>query len=483
MSHRVELALIEGANKADFSDALPIYIIKSSAPENQMTYADVSCSRGFRYVRYVGPNDARCNLAELEFYGRKGEGDDSKLYQLTNLPTVVINTLDAQDITSKENEITSTVYIISNGGTDLLCDENTGVRGRGNASWEFPKKPYRLKFSQKRSPLNAPAKAKKWTLINNYGDKSLMRNILAFELSRRVGMEYTPFCKPVDVILNGEYRGCYQLCDQIEVGENRVDITEMEIEDIALPRLSGGYLIEVDGYAYSEESYFVSAKGVPVTIKSPDDDDIVSYQADYIKEFFNRMEAAVYAADFDDEENGYRKYLDLESFLKHFIVGELAGNTDTYWSVYMYKDRNSDKLYTGPIWDHDLSFENDIRIYPLNNMSDFIYAAHNSSSAGTMRDIVNRIIKDDSKARARLIELWASYRTDIFTERSLIQYIDQTARMLDQSQELNFKRWKILNQKVHQNIQAKGSYEAEVEVVKNYLRERLPKMDALVNNK
>jgi hypothetical protein len=339
-----------------------------------------------------------------------------------------------------------------------------------------------LKFSQKRSPLNAPAKAKKWTLINNYGDKSLLRNILAFELSRRVEMEYTPFCKPVDVILNGEYRGCYQLCDQIEVGENRVDITEMEIEDIALPRLGGGYLIEVDGYAYSEASYFVSNKGVPVTIKSPDDEDIVSQQSDYIKDFFNQMEAAVYAANFDDEENGYRKYLDLESFLKHFIVGELAGNTDTYWSVYMYKDRNSDKLHTGPIWDHDLSFENDIRIYPLNNMSDFVYAAHSSSSAGTMRDIVNRIIKNDSKARARLIELWTSYRASLFTERSLIQFIDQTARALDQSQELNFKRWKILNQKVHQNIQAKGSYEAEVEVVKNYMRTRLPKMDALVNN-
>ena len=89
---RVELALFEGANKADFSDALPIHIVKEPGQNNIMEYAEVNCSRGFRYVRYVGPNDARCNLAELEFYGYSGEGDDSRLYQLTNLPTVVINT-------------------------------------------------------------------------------------------------------------------------------------------------------------------------------------------------------------------------------------------------------------------------------------------------------------------------------------------------------------------------------------------------------
>ena len=225
---RVELALIEGANSPDFSDALPIYIIKEAAQEYVMTYADVSCSRGFRYVRYVTPNDCRCNLAELEFYGYKSGGNDSKLYQLTNLPTVVINTDSAVDITSKETEINSRVYIISEDGTKLLEDSSTGVRGRGNASWGFPKKPYRLKFSEKRSPLNAPAKAKKWTLISNYGDKTLMRNILAFEVSRRMGMDYTPYCYPVDLILNGEYKGCYQLCDQIEVAPNRVDITKMD---------------------------------------------------------------------------------------------------------------------------------------------------------------------------------------------------------------------------------------------------------------
>lgn len=483
-SNRVVLAILEGANNPNFSDALPIYIITKAAKEREMTFAEVNCSRGFRYVRYVTPNNVRCNLAELAFYGIEGEGDDSQLYQLTNLPTVVINTQYSQDIVSKENEIQSSIYIISENGTNLLSDTDAGVRGRGNASWEFPKKPYRIKFSEKRSPLGAPASAKKWTLINNYGDKTLMRNILAFELSRRLGMSYTPFCQPVDVILNGEYRGCYQLCDQIEVNKNRVNITEMEPEDKAQPALSGGYLIEIDAYAYSEASYFVSKKGIPVTIKSPDEDDITPEQSAYIKNFFNSMENAVFSQNFTDKEQGYRRYLDLDSFLQHFIVGELAGNTDTYWSVYMYKDRKSDKLYTGPIWDHDLSFENDIRIYPLNNMPDFVYASGQSSAAHyEVRNMVNRIIKEDSQARDRLIEMWNEARKDVFTEESLIQYIEETAALLDESQKLNFMRWNILNQSVHQNVAAYGSYEAEVDVVKKYIKKRLPKMDRLINNR
>jgi spore coat protein CotH len=364
-----------------------------------------------------------------------------------------------------------------------MTDTETGVRGRGNASWNFPKKPYRLKFSSKRSPLGAPAKAKKWTLINNYGDKTLMRNILAFEVSRRAGLAYTPFCHPVDVILNGEYKGCYQLCDQIEVAKGRVDITEMEPEDVSGDNLTGGYLIEIDAYAEQEISYFKSNKGTPVTIKSPDDEDIVAQQSAYIKNFFNNMEMAVFASNFTDEAKGYRKYLDLDSFLRFFIVGEFAGNTDTYWSVYMYKDRNSGKLYSGPIWDYDLAFENDNRTYPINSIGDFIYATKGSVASWAVRDMVTRIVKEDTAARDRLIEIWNGMRSSNFNEASLLEYVGQTQALLEESQQLNFKRWKILNEQVHQNYQALGSYSAEVYVIKNYIRQRLTTLDGLIRNK
>lgn len=465
---RVELALFEGANEADFSDALPIHIVKDPGENNTMHYAEVDCSRGFRYVRYVSPNDARCNLAELEFFGHPGAGDDSKLYQLTNIPTVVINTPDAQEITSKEYELSSNVYIISENGTNLLATSETGVRGRGNASWEFPKKPYRLKFDSKQSPLGAPASAKKWTLINNYGDKSLMRNILAFEVSKRVGLSYTPFCHPVDVILNGEYRGCYHLCDQVEAASGRVEAKD-------------GYLIEIDAYAYKEVSKFNSSRGIPVTIKHPDEDDITQTQQNFIRDYFNQMESAVFASNYTDQHSGYRKYLDLDSFLKNFIVGEFAGNTDTYWSVYMYKDAADGKLYTGPIWDYDLAFENDRRTYPINNLSDYIYASRGSVASETVRSMVTRIVKNDAAAKARLLELWNAACSEGGLD-NLVDMVDETEELLQESQELNFKRWKILNEKVHENYQALGSYTAEVETVRNYITKRLESLESLIKN-
>ena len=463
---RVELALFEGANEPDFSDALPIYIVKESGVNRVMQYGDVDCSRGFRYVRYVSPNDVRCNLAELEFYGHKSEGDDSKFYQLTNLPTVVINTSGAQEITSKEVEISSNVYIISQDGTDLLATSQTGVRGRGNASWGFPKKPYRLKFDSKQSPLGAPASAKKWTLISNYGDKSLLRNVMAFEVSRRVGQSYTPFCHPVDLIVNGEYRGCYQFCDQVEAAKGRVDAKD-------------GYLIEIDAYAYDEDVWFNSSKGTPVTIKHPDEDDITSEQKAFIEGFFNKMEAAVFASNFTDESEGYRKYLDLDSFLRNFIVGEFGGNTDTYWSVYMYKDAADGKLYTGPAWDYDLGFENDYRTYPINSLPDYIYASSGSVASDAVRRMVTRIVKDDPAAKARLVEIWETALAEGGLS-DLNAYLDEKTAMLQESQELNFKRWKILNEYVHMNFQALGSYEAEVGTVRTYITERFQTFDQLV---
>ena len=483
LSHqnRVRLAVIEGANNADFSDAIPIHVIKEAGIEKEMNYAEINCSRGFRYVRYVTPNDVRCNLAELAFYGEKGEGDDSQFYQITNLPTVVINTKGAQEVTSKEEELSSVVYIVSEEGKKLLATEKTGVRGRGNASWNFPKKPYRLKFDEKQQLLDAPAKAKKWTLINNYGDKTLMRNILAFELSRRFGLAYTPYCHPVDVVLNGEYRGCYQLCDQIEVNKNRVNITEMEPEDVALPELSGGYLIEVDAYASTEASHFYSTLGTPVTIKSPDDEDIVNAQTRYITDYFNRMENAVFASNFADPETGYRRYLDLDSFLKHFMVGEMSGNTDTYWSVYMTKDRESDKFFTGPVWDFDIAFDNDQRTYPIEAHTDYIFASKGSVASEAMRQMVNRIVKEDEGARQRLLELWSEARnTKGIDETSLLEYVDKTVELLNESQKLNFLRWNILSERVHENPQASGSYEGEVAIVKNFIRKRLPQLDGFI---
>lgn len=460
---RVVLGLFEGANREDFMDALPLYIIDEKGTVGMMSYADISCTRGFRYVRYVGPSDARCNIAELAFYGHAGEGDDSHLYQLTNLPTVTIHTEDGVLPYDKEHEISSQLMIISNEGKHLLSEPGS-VRERGNASRTFPKKPYRIKFKEKQRVIDSPAKAKKWTLINNYGDKTLMRNLLAFELSKKMGMPYTPYGTAVDVLLNGEYVGCYQLCDQVEVHKQRVNITEMSPEDSEGSALTGGYMIEVDAYADQEISYFYSNKGNPVTIKSPDEDEITSVQKNYIKTQFNRM------------ESNWEKLLDTQTFLRHFLVGELSGNTDTYWSVYMYKQRDDEMFYTGPVWDFDIAFDNDSRTFPVNSKSDYVYRS-GGSCAGQMRSFTDNIVIKNEAAQKEMLEIWDEARKEGLTEDHLVAWIDSMETTLQQSQRLNFMRWPIMNSYVHQNPRLWGSYTKEVENVRRFMRERLAWMD------
>ena len=460
---RVLLGVFEGANRADFMDALPLYIIPEKGKIGTMSYADVECSKGFRYVRYIGPTEARCNIAELEFYGHPGAGDNSHLCQLTNLPTVSIHTLNNEIPYDKEHQIESQLMIISNDGTKLLSEPGT-TRERGNGSREFPKRPYRIKFDKKQNVLDAPAKAKKWTLIPNYSDKTLLRNLLAFEMSRQMGMTYTPYGTAVEVLLNGEYKGCYLLCDQVEINKDRVNITEMTPNDNQGSALTGGYLIEVDAYANKETSWFKSAKGNPVTIKSPDEDEITANQKQYITNFFNQM------------EKQWATYLDVNSFLRHFLVGELSGNTDTYWSVFMYKERDEDLLRVGPVWDFDLAFENDNRTYPINKKTKYVYQ-DGGSCAGNMRTFVNNIVINDASAGSQLLAIWGEARQNGLNEENLLAFIDRWAAELEQSQRLNFLRWPIMNQKVQKNPVIWGSYQAEVDNVKNYLKERLVWMD------
>ncbi len=471
---RVQLGVFEGANLPDFSDALPIYLIDQQGVIGKMSYTDTQQSKGFRYVRYVGPNNARCNIAELAFYGHKGEGDNSHLYRPTNLPLVVIHTQDAVEPADKVNNIVSIVSIVGDDGS-LLTDSAT-TRLRGNASMQFPKKPYRIKFAHKQRPLNAAAKAKKWTLINNYGDKTLMRNIVAFHLSEVVGMPYTPFCRAVDVMLNGEYKGCYQLCDQVEIGKGRINIKKMEPTDTQGDALTGGYFWEIDAYAYEEQSWFNSNHGNPVTIKSPDEDDITAEQSNYLRNHFNSMEADVYGTQYQDPTNGWRRLLDEQTFLKHFLVGEMSGNTDTYWSVYQYKQRGNDTIFTGPVWDFDLAFDNDNRTYPVNNKRDFIYRS-GGSHAGDMQRFVDRIVISDPQTLTTLREIWDKARHNGLSDSELNQYIDSIAQALNESQRLNFMRWDILGQWVHQNPQVAGSYTGEVGVLKNFVSKRVAWMD------
>ena len=479
------LGIFQGANNRDFSDAIPLKLINQRINGTTEGVLTINCSRGVRYIRYVGPAGTRSNIAEIKVFGTPGAGDDSHLYQVTNLPTVVVNTVNSEEPYDKEHDIVANIIIISENGAEILDKPGT-IRERGNNSRTYPKKPWRLKFDKKTNVLDSPAKAKKWTLINNYGDKILVRNILAFETAKALGMEYVPFARAVDVILNGEYKGTYNLCDQVEVNPGRVDVEELTAVDTDPEIIKGGYLIEVDAYAYSEPAWFKSEHyGIPVTIKSPDEDEITPAQKQYITDLFNQIERSINPAfgkvDYDPV-TGYRRLFDTRSFIQHMLTNEVASNTDIYWSTYMYKRRNDPKLYTGPVWDFDNGFENDHRTYPVpETCADcFMWKSGRIPFAGGMYNFANSILFDDPTTKAEIKEVWAQARRSGFSAESLCKRLDELAIEINTSQNLNFRRWPILNDKVHENPRAAGSFAGEVKWVKEYIAARIPQLDRII---
>jgi hypothetical protein len=479
-SSKMNLGVFEGANRADFLDAIPLYLI-TSAPENgKTTQVTVTCSKGFRYVRYCSPSGKHCDVAELGFYGYMGYGNNSHLITFSGLPVVSIHTIGNIDVTvSKETYRPGMVCFISATADSLYLD-SMNVKGRGNASWNFDKKPYKLKLAKKHKILGMPAKAKDWTLINNYGDKTLMRNLVAFDVSRRFGMRYTPVAQPVDVFFNGEFKGNFQLSDQIEVNKNRVNITEMDTSCTSLPNLSGGYLIEIDDYANLGDNYFYSTYySTPVTIHHPSDDDILPVQKNYIKTRYSGIEQALKSSSYTSQLCGYRSQMDVNSFIDYFLINEVCGNMDTFWSLYMWLDRDSDKFYIGPVWDFDIAFNNDYRTYPLDNKKEFTCRIGGDDAPGTL-DFFNRLMSDPTFV-SDMKHRWSIARyCDHINVESLISVVDSLAGVLQQSQTLNFKRWPILSSKVHMNPRAAGSYAGEVTYLRDFIKMRVPWMDKKV---
>jgi hypothetical protein len=197
-----------------------------------------------------------------------------------------------------------------------------------------------------------------------------------------------------------------------------------------------------------------------MTVHYPDDDDITPLQKQYIEDCFNALEA------------DWSKTLDLSTFLRHFLIGELSGNTDTYWSTYMYKHRENDTIFFGPVWDFDIAFDNDGRTYPINSKKDWLYRS-GGSITGNMRTFADNIVVRSDKAKAKILEIWGKARESSINEQHLLDYINKQEAYLDASQKLNFMRWPVMNEIVHENPKVWGSYAEEVQNVRRFLCERL----------
>lgn len=481
---RMLLSLFEGGNDPSFMDAVPLYLIGETPTAKTETTVNVNVSRGVRYVRYVGSSGSYCNVAELKFYGHEGEGDDSQFYQITNIPTMSVHVQDAVMPKERGEDFESQSVLIYENGK-MLQEYPILFRVRGNYSATHENKAFRVKFNDGKSHHmlkdghnESPVKAKKWVLINSYRDKTLMRNPVAWAMSKRANMKWTPWSQVVDLIVNGDYHGTYTLADHVDVHKGRIEITEMTENDIDEETITGGYYVEVDNNASREPYYFYSMYGNPISVHDPDEDIMQPEQFNYIQDEWNNMESIVFSPDYRDSENGMSSVLDLETFLRHILVSEFNGNTDMLCQVFLYKERGDKHFYVGPIWDADLALENDRTTYPANQRYDWTYKVRDT---GNWTQFVDRVLSDPS-AFARLQDMWAKLRrSEAFEPDSVAADVDSLRKEIRASARLNFFRWPYLSQWIDLNPAVPGSWEKEVDRVRDFVHDRVAWMDTMLS--
>ena len=315
------------------------------------------------YIRDKANTEGYNDAVALVFTTRNSKGDTINLSSsvmnlerkiFTRLPVVTIRTDNEKEIRDKENWIPGDIKI---DGINIFpgYEGKMSIRGRGNSTWEFPKKPYAIKLDSKDSILGMP-KHKRWVLLANYRDRTLMRNHVAFEISRRTGLEWTSRGQFVEVMLNDVHLGNYYLCEQIRVDENRVNITEMKARDLDEEAITGGYLLELDT-SYDEINKFISEiKKLPVMFKDPDEEVLQPEQFEYMQNYINTVERMLFEDEDYIQTREYTTMIDEDSFIDWWFVMELSGNIESVYprSSYLNKDRNG-LLKAGPVWDFDYS--------------------------------------------------------------------------------------------------------------------------------
>jgi hypothetical protein len=392
----------------------------------------------------------------------RGESTNFKVIitNFTGLPIFSITT--SGPVESKDVYVTGSLDINTNGQFEqTVTTIGLNIKGRGNSSWGMPKKPYRLKFNSKQALLGLQA-AKNWVLLANYSDKTLLRNTVAFDVGNQLMADFTPHYRFVELVMNGVYMGSYLLTEQVEVNPGRVAIREMSADDESESQITGGYLLEID-QRLDADKYFFTGNGIPFCIKSPEE--ITDKQLAYIHDYIQKTEDVIFSDNFSDPNEGYAKYINVDSFIKWFLVNELVKNNDAagFSSIFYYKDING-KLGMGPVWDFDLAagnYENSLANYPTGWMI---------RNTGWFE----RLFQDPAfNARVRVV--WENLKP---TLPNALANIDDHVAYLNLSQQRNFATWNILNTAVWPNSQVAGSYQGEVNYLKEWLQIRVNWMDA-----
>ena len=398
--------------------------------------------------------------------------DEAKGHNKYRIFSMHIDTEDHEGITVKETWLPCHISI--DGMGEYSDYSGTGrIRGRGNSSWiYYKKKPYKFKLDQK-SKLLGLEKAKNWNLLSNYRDVTDMMNVFAFETARYLGMPHSLHTRFVEVFLNGEYVGVYQLTEKVEIGTNRVNIDPTE-----------GLLLSIDqddGPSLSPDAtdnFWSEVYELPMCVKEPED--LPAEKLDSIKQDFAQLERAIKAQDYKLVDS----LMDIPSFIGILQLHEFLYNVeiDAPRSLYLYKDKGG-KYTFGPAWDWDAAYDFDWSNWTENHtyFSDYkelIYGKNPVTASGASYHI-NKFFRDmfnNPTFAAQYKQTWA--------ERSDSMYLhpwEVTQKYVDEMKKGAYRRdvakWPLTNPNWWQ-----GDYvvDDEIEKMKTYLQNRKNYLDEVI---
>lgn len=428
----------------------------------------------------------------------------------TNLPIVWIT---VNRVTIERDELISGyMKIIHNGegqlnygdtvahpGQHIDYEGYIGLRYRGNTSYsQSDKKPYLFRtlsqplemgYDKKKVPILGMGKDNKWALLAPYSDKSMIRDLLAFEVARP-WMEYTPQGRFCEVYLDGIYYGVYILCEVVSKGKYRLNLDDPGEEG---DELTGGYLMEVgtnDEMTHISKYHPVNAEGtitytdryIQFQYKSPDYEDMNWTQISYINGAIDRMEDAFAADNYKDPVEGYRKYIDVQSFMDYQIVNEFAHNVDAYrLGAMFYKKRDSvDPRFKMAIWDFNLAFGNcrHNQGFATNNWVSRSNALLYKNGDYMIPFWWQRLVSDNDYVLQRRAR-WAEWRQANLRDDRLWATIDSLANVVTccGAESRNSQAWPRWGVWVWPNYYVSKSYQQEIDYIKDWLVKRIKWLD------
>lgn len=407
----------------------------------------------------------------------------------SNLPIVIIDTENGAPI-EDDPRVVATMKIIDNGPgiRNYTTDPPTNYNGRieieirGSTSQQYPKKNYALE-TQDNLGNNLQVSVlgmhleNDWILYGPYPDKTLIRNVLTFDLARKMG-RYASDTRYCELMINGDYRGIYVMMERIKRDVGRVNIQNLHEANNWGDSLTGGYIMKVDKLTGEVGMSWASNYNPEVLFQfhDPEYDELSNLQRDYMINFIESFEDALLGPDFEDPNSGYPFYIDQQSFQDFTILQELGRTVDGYRSSsFFHKDKNAlnwnSKIVAGPMWDFNLSYGNadycdaDLTTgwqYNFDDVCDF----STSIPFWWERLLDSQLYRDGLKCR------WNELRQGPLSTQSIHNFIDSVAIEIEESRIRNFQRWPIIGVYVNWNGFVGQTYQEDVDYLKWYIEER-----------